>query len=167
MVVRSGPLQHAERPDGTCEKFSCWHKSFLASVVLLLAFFLAGFVIYDNYNEVSRWEIPNVIGKQLSIPAKSPASNYVETAIPSPMHRPNPVPMQSLDKHGELCPHGSGALPKGLVQGSSDLEMRSLWGNPIKEIMNYSAITFMTGTKGNPTQLACNSGRNKTEGQCQ
>lgn len=125
--------QNAERPDGTCEKFSCWHKSFLASVVLLLAFFLAGFVIYDNYNEVSRWEIPNVIGKQLSIPAKSPASNYVETAIPSPMHRPNPVPMQSLDKHGELCPHGSGALPKGLVQGSSDLEMRSLWGNPIKE----------------------------------
>lgn len=116
--------QNAERPDGTCQKFSCWLNIFLVSVLLLLAFFLAGFVIYDNYIEVSRWET---------------ASNYIERAIHSPKHRPTHVPMQSpvnsesKDKHGEPCPHGSGALPKGLVQGSSDLEMRSLWGNPIKE----------------------------------
>jgi hypothetical protein len=131
--------QNVEGPDGTCKKFSCWHNIFLVSGLLLLASFLGGFVIYGKYKEVSRWGIPNVVEEQLSFPATSPAPNYIETAVPSPMHQPTPVSMQSSvdneskDKHGEPCPHGSGALPKGLVQRSSDLEMRSLWGNPIQE----------------------------------
>lgn len=131
--------QNVEGQDGTYKKFFCWHNIFLVSGLLLLAIFLGGFVIYDNYKQVSRWEIPNVVGKQLSFTDTSPASNCNEKAVPSPMHQPNPVPLQSpvnnesKDKHGEPCPHGSGALPKGLAQGSSDLEMRSLWGNPIEE----------------------------------
>lgn len=48
----------------------------------------------------------------------------------------------------EPCkPSGTEALPKGIVSSTSDLEMRPLWGSPIKKKSNMNLLAMAVGKK--------------------
>uniref|UniRef100_A0A7C9D1J4 Uncharacterized protein n=2 Tax=Opuntia streptacantha TaxID=393608 RepID=A0A7C9D1J4_OPUST len=52
------------------------------------------------------------------------------------------------NKCKESCkPSGTEALPKGIVSSTSDLEMRPLWGSPIKKKSNMNLLAVAVGKK--------------------
>ncbi|XP_057842713.1 uncharacterized protein LOC131051852 isoform X2 [Cryptomeria japonica] len=75
----------------------------------------------------------------ISSPLQQPAPSTMQELAPSTMQEPAPSTMQRTDskeikgKYEEQCFDRSGALPKAVVQETSDLEMRSLWGDPMEE----------------------------------
>eukprot|EP01018_Ginkgo_biloba_P039320 Gb_36393 [translate_table: standard] len=161
--------------DGTCKMLCCWHKFLLLAVLLLLAAFVSSLIVGDNYAEtVSRWYVSNAMQKpdhnaiqgSFSFPMPSPAPNPMQGARPvsSAMQKPAPSPTQSVvikeskEQHEGLCNRGSRPLPKGLVHETSDLEMRSLWGDPTKEEQrktpqNLLAIPVGINQKENVDQI--------------
>lgn len=130
-----GPLQL----DGACEKFFSWRKFIFIAGLLFLAFFIGSFVFNNSYADtLSIWQIPNVIQQHASL-AMVPISSLTEDTVQSPIQQPvlNTTLIidskDTEDHHEEHCVHGIRAFPKGIAEETSDLEMRSLWGDPMEE----------------------------------
>ncbi|XP_077250300.1 uncharacterized protein LOC143889822 [Tasmannia lanceolata] len=100
-------------------KSRCSICKILPSAALLFLFFFIGsaFIVTDYKERISRWGFTG--------------------------------PTQIMKSNGckDQCkPHGSEALPKGIISGTSNLELRPLWGSPkIKE--SKSLLAMAVGIK--------------------
>lgn len=107
------------------------------AVILVSALFLGGAFVSENYAEtVSRWGAP-----------------YALQASTSKECEKEP----EKQEHERYHPHGSEPLPRGIVQETSDLEMRPLWGvskkSRVKSPQNLLAIAVGIKQKENVNQI--------------
>ncbi|CAO2826472.1 unnamed protein product [Amaranthus hypochondriacus] len=54
---------------------------------------------------------------------------------------------QSMKCQGRCKPIGTEALPKGIISSTSDLEMRPLWGTPVKKKSDKNLLAMAVGLK--------------------
>lgn len=117
------------------------YRNKVASVVVILvsALFLGGAFVSENYAEtVSRWGGPYALQ-------------------PSTLKECKKEPERQKE-HERHRPHGSEPLPRGIVQETSDMEMRPLWGvskktSRVKSPQNLLAIAVGIKQKENVNQI--------------
>ncbi|KAG9446173.1 hypothetical protein H6P81_012301 [Aristolochia fimbriata] len=111
-------------------KRPCICNVLLATALLCVTFFVASALFATEYKErVSKWGVPN----------------------------PTSV-IQSNGCKNQCKPPGSEPLPKGIISGSSNLEMRPLWGSPTnkrnkKSLKSLLAIAVGIKQKENVNQI--------------
>ncbi|CAO2818964.1 unnamed protein product [Amaranthus hypochondriacus] len=54
---------------------------------------------------------------------------------------------KSMKCEGQCKPIGTDTLPKGIISSTSDLEMRPLWGTPVKKKSNRNLLAMAVGLK--------------------
>lgn len=124
------------------------YRNKVASVVVILvsALFLGGAFVSENYAEtVTRWGGPSSLV----------TSSRLKECKKEPQRQEEP---QRQKEHEGHHPHGSEPLPRGIVQETSDLEMRPLWGvskkrSRVKVPQNLLAIAVGIKQKENVNQI--------------